>query len=214
MPVALSPLQVPALQRVPCTQRRQAPLPSQVPSGRAGGADRGIVGCSLPRNRGTNTKRVGKIAGHAGLPTGHVATDPVRAESGPAFPIAATGFSRSLGLAGRFRRASVGRGNVGGLAIVPPAIAQDLFVELGRRAPNRGQGNIHKSKNWLPHGSSPAFCRSSARTVAILFAPHRAGHAACTPSGEAADLLADACHAGVLRQAVARSGARCLAAPG
>jgi hypothetical protein len=32
MPVALSPSQVPDLQRVPCAQRRQAPLPSQVPS--------------------------------------------------------------------------------------------------------------------------------------------------------------------------------------
>jgi hypothetical protein len=41
----------------------------------------------------------------------------------------------------------VGRGNVGGLAILPPAIAQDLFAELGRRASNGRKNYVGKNEN-------------------------------------------------------------------
>ena len=182
--------------------------------GRSGGADQRIVGGHPRRNHGTGAQGAGQIAGHAGLPTGRGATDPVRAESSAALPIAATGFSHSLGLAGRFRRAGVGRGNVGGRAILPPAIAKVGFAELGRRATNRTQGNAHQNGSLFPHVSSPASCRWSARAVAVLFAPHRACNAARTGRGEAADLPAGALHAGVLWQAVACGSTRCLAVPG
>jgi hypothetical protein len=41
----------------------------------------------------------------------------------------------------------VGRGNVGGLAILPPAIAKDLFAELGRRASNGRKNYVGKNEN-------------------------------------------------------------------
>jgi len=181
--------------------------------GRTGGADRRIVGCIPPRNRGTDARRARQIAGHAGLPTGRGATDPVHAESGPTLPIAATGFGGSLGLAGRCSRAGVGLGTVGGFGILPPAVTEVELV-LGRRAPRGPQDSVHKNGNWLPHGSSPAPCRWSVQAVAILLVPTRAGRAACTESGVAADLSAEARHTGGLRQAVACGGASRLAAPG
>jgi hypothetical protein len=183
--------------------------------GRAGDADRRIVGCHPPRNQGTDARRAGQIAGHAGLPAGRGATHPVHAESGPALPVAATGFSHFPGLAGRFRRTGVGLGNVSGFAIPSPAIAKVAVAELGRRATNGSQGKVHKNGNWLPHGSSPASCQWSVRTVAILRAPHRAFGAACTARDGAADLLAGVAHAGIFLHAVACGVASWfVAAPG
>ena len=153
MPVTASPSQVPGLHTVPSGNRRQPPLPSQVPScWQVEFLLAGQISASLALargNEGANPERAAQIASLACLRTGRGAADPIDAEPGLALVITATGFRLSLGLAGRARRTYTGlqgiraSGGIGGVGVLLPTVfvgRLGILATTGAQDGGKGEG--------------------------------------------------------------------------